>query len=194
MIKSTLFDFYQFIKKPNDVQFDLDFRNKLRFTLILFVFEFIITFIIILPILVMINDVLDLTRAVDTNKLSILQKFFFLVIIMPFIEELIFRYFLRYEGTKTDFISHHQWNKIFPFLVYSFGLCFGFIHLTNFSNTNNWFYILSPLVVIFQLVGGFIITYIRVRISFLWGVYYHWAMNFFFIVAIPTVESFFDKA
>jgi membrane protease YdiL (CAAX protease family) len=118
-----------------------------------------------------------------------LKAFISIVILIPFIEELIFRYFLRYERLRIWRISLYQWNKIFPILVYIFVICFGLIHITNFSNNSKWFYVLSPLIVISQLLSGIIITYIRVRLNFMSGVFYHWIWNFTFVIAIPEIDA-----
>jgi membrane protease YdiL (CAAX protease family) len=190
MIKTTFTDFYQFIKNPDERQIEINFSTKIRITLLLFLATVIITLAVIHPLWAFIDNLLNLTPAFAIDNLPFLQSFFFLVIIIPFVEELIFRHFLRYQGIKTSKIKWHQWQRIFPFLVYLSAISFGFIHLTNYANSSNWFYILSPFVILSQLLGGFTIAYIRVRLNFLWGVFFHWTWNFLFIITVPAVEEF----
>jgi hypothetical protein len=73
-------------------------------------------------------------------------------------------------------------------LVYLLSISFGFIHVANYENENTLFFVLSPLIILSQLIGGFIISFIRVRINFIWGFYYHMIWNFLFVIALPLVE------
>ena len=190
MIKTTLTDFFQFVKNPDDRQIEINFNDKLRFISILFIATVVTTFAVILPLWDLIDNLLNLVPSIDVDNLSFWHSFLLFVIIVPFAEELIFRHFLRYQGIKTSIIKCQQWRKIFPFLVYLSAVSFGFIHLTNYTNGSNWFYILSPFVILSQLLGGFTIAYIRVRLNFLWGVFFHWTWNFLFIIAVPALEDF----
>ncbi len=88
-------------------------------------------------------------------------------------------------------VSEQKWNRIFPFLVYFSVICFGLIHATNYYNNTALFFILAPVIVLSQLTGGLIITFLRVRFSFLWGLLYHCLWNFLVIVAIPLAEAQF---
>jgi hypothetical protein len=55
------------------------------------------------------------------------------------------------------------------------------------------FFILSPFIILSQLFGGLVITFIRVRLNFFWGVLYHWLWNFVFVIAIPISENVFTE-
>ena len=192
MIKTILRDLFSFIKKPDDTQSRLTVKSKFLYILILLVFEFILSYLFIFPVLEEIDSILNL-RSVDNEYYTALKSVILFVIVVPFGEELLFRYFLRYKGLKTKVISAAAWSRFFPFLVYSFAICFGFMHIANYTNSSNLFYALSPLIILTQLTGGLVITFIRVRLNFIWGFLYHALWNFMVMIAIPAVEVSFTE-
>lgn len=193
MIKTILRDFYQFLRKPNDEQLKLNFKNKFLFILILFGFEIVVTVAVVFPLLYLINEVMPIKQ----DRFEYAETFLYLisiyVFVVPFIEELICRYFLRFTKTKSILFTRKEWDKIFPYLVYTSAIFFGLIHISNFANNTTLFYILSPLLVISQLTGGLIISFIRIRLNFISGVIFHSAWNFIFIIALPVVLTIFIK-
>ena len=193
MIKAKIGDLFKFLRKPNDQQIELNVKHKIFFLLILLVFEIIITIIIIFPTLDVIDNVLNIKVERINYSDTFTNSLLLLVIVIPLIEELIFRYILKYQGIKTKFISLNKWKKIFPFLVYILAIGFGFAHLSNYLNESNLFFILSPFIILSQLFGGLIITFIRVRLNFFWGVLYHWIWNFVVVIAIPISENVFTE-
>ena len=173
MVKNTIIDFIKFLKYPKDYQQSFTVREKVKFLFILLLFEIVFLFVVIFPIHLGVDQITILKEPKVDYSLSFLMSLLVFVIIIPLVEELIFRYFLRYKGFKTRFITRKRWDRIFPFLVYLLSIFFGFIHITNYENENTLFFVLSPLIILSQLVGGFIISFIRVRINFIWGFYYH---------------------
>jgi membrane protease YdiL (CAAX protease family) len=188
MIKKVIFDFLNFIKSPDDNQFNINLREKLKLVSILFLFEIVCSFLVIFPLFELIDEVEKIKSPKIDYSETLLFTFFLSVLIIPFLEELVFRYILRYKGLKIKMITRLMWNKIFPFLVYILSIFFAFIHLSNYNNQSNLFLLFSPFIVLSQLIGGLIITFIRVRINFIWGVYHHFAWNFIFAIALPVVE------
>lgn len=175
-LRTLLSDFVGFMKKPDDVQLPVGRLKKLHILAIFLVLELIITIVAILPLLSLLQDTLEL----DFTELEF-DNFYIeaaiIVIAGPFAEELIFRYFLRYKGLKTKIIKQRYWNRAFPYLVYVSAITFGMVHAANYSNNSNLFYVLSPLIVLSQLIGGLILSYIRVRLNFIWGVLFHATWN-----------------
>ena len=157
--------------------------------MIVLALRLIVCYVLIVPILNEIDEIVKL-RYLDTSYFTLLETLLPMVFIIPFFEELIFRHFLRYSGLKTKLISLKRWTKIFPILVYSSSICFGFIHLTNYSNSSTLFFIFAPIIVLSQLIGGITLAFVRVRLDFLWGVLFHCAWNFL-VFAIPVVENSF---
>lgn len=119
-----------------------------------------------------------------TDSYNIATSFFLFVLLIPFIEELFFRYFLRRTGFLTYLFNENVWNKFYPIFFYSSVLAFGFVHITNYEFTSIWIYILAPVLVITQIIGGAIMSYLRVRFNFWLGFLYHALWNFiaFFII------------
>ena len=52
------------------------------------------------------------------------------------------------------------------------------MHLTNFGNTNTLYYILAPLIILPQFIGGITLGYTRLKLGFFWGVLQHGLYNF----------------
>lgn len=193
MIKNIIIDFFNFIKRPKDIQLEINIKEKIKFVSVLLLFEVVFTFLVIFPLI----ELFELFEKLKYPKIdyfeTLLFTFFIWVLLVPFFEELVFRYILRYRGLKIKFINRLTWDKIFPFLVYLFPIVFGLIHLSNYSNQSYLFYLISPIFVLSQIIGGFILTFIRVRINFIWGVFYHCIWNFIFIMLFPIVEYQFSK-
>lgn len=190
MIGTVLYGLLRFAKKPDDRQVNFSFTKKIYATLLLLLAELTITFIIIVPVLTEIDELIHL-KVSDYTYISFLETIFLLVIGVPFIEEMVFRYFLRYGGLRAKIFSEVRWKRIFPFLVYSSVISFGLMHLTNYANYTGLFFLLAPVIVLTQLTGGLIITFLRVRFGFFWGFLYHCLWNFLVFVAIPLADAQF---
>lgn len=188
MVKTLFKDLFSFIIKPNDQQITLNNKQKLSFIFILLCFELILTLFFILPLNFGINELIPIKNDKFDYSDTFLSSLLLWVLIVPFTEELVFRYILRYQGLKIKILKKSTWNYIFPALVYLLSIGFGFVHISNYLNEDKLFLILSPIIVLSQLLGGLIITFIRVRISFIWGVLYHWIWNFLFVIAVPLLE------
>lgn len=61
---------------------------------------------------------------------------------------------------------------------YFSSLLFGFIHLTNYASLSAWWY--APILILPQIIGGFIFGYARIRLGFLYAVLAHVATNLLF--------------
>lgn len=176
MIKRLLQDLLSFVKKPTDERLKLNLKERLLALLVLFSIDTLIAYAF-LPI----SDFAEAaTQAVDTMDNTLEGAFGMIlgIMLVPFIEEVIFRYFLRYERINPWLINRKKWDAIFPVLVYSSSIAFGMSHISNFSfsfNQNLWF--IYPLLVLPQLFGGLILAYIRVRLNFRYGVVYHMLWN-----------------
>ena len=86
--------------------------------------------------------------------------------------------------------SQKLWDKIFPFLVYASSVIFGFVHLDNYTNDGFWFYVFSPIIIASQLIGGFVIVFIRVRYNFFYGMLYHSLWNASLIFPFIFIDHF----
>jgi len=89
------------------------------------------------------------------------------------------------ESLEPFFIKHFVW------FFYISGLSFGLIHIQNYSGLNNLWW-LAPFLILPQALVGLVISYIRVRMGFKWGVFSHSFYNT--ISALPVlILSFLPK-
>ncbi|HUH25836.1 MAG TPA: CPBP family intramembrane glutamic endopeptidase [Flavobacterium sp.] len=191
-MKHILFDFWNFIKNPKDLPYSGNEKNyKWSVFFTLFGFELILL-AVYLPATTLLDKYVMLEQSLDLS-LSAIGSFFIFVLLVPFVEEVFFRLGLRRKGFLKELISENTWQRWFPFFVYSSTLTFGFIHLTNYANVELLFFLLAPLIVLTQVVGGFIMAYLRVRFNFWMGYLYHATWNFIMIFIIGSVFIFFTE-
>lgn len=190
--KSVFLDFLNFLKKPNDQQIETSTKQKIILLFKFLFFELLITCIIVLPLDYLINEFIKLkSESLDYQQNTIYMVFILVVVLVPFTEEIIFRSVLRYNSIFKGRISREKWNRFFPFLVYAFSIAFGLVHAGNYFNDSITFFLLSPLIVLSQLSGAFVISYIRVRLNFYYGFFYHALWNFIAAILIPSVMILF---
>lgn len=80
--------------------------------------------------------------------------------------------------------SEIYFKKYFAVFCYVSALSFGAIHIQNYSDLD-WLWWLAPLLVLPQIIIGFVITYLRVRMGFRWGILAHSLYNS--VAAIPIL-------
>ncbi|WP_294323106.1 CPBP family intramembrane glutamic endopeptidase [uncultured Chryseobacterium sp.] len=190
-LKNDAAGLWHFIQKPNDDQIHISPKNRFLLIFNLLLIEVILHFIIVFPCNYLVENVITVQEAYSLSSLTLPALFLLAVVTAPLLEEFLFRYSLRYHRLFSRFISREKWNKLFPLLVYVSAVAFGFVHLGNYVN-NSWkFYALSPLIIISQLSGGFILSYIRVRLNILYSLLYHALWNMLFAIVVPFVILFF---
>lgn len=184
MIKNVLWDFVSFLKHPKDEQTKESFKRKLQTIFILLGFEMCVVCFILMPLNYLVEHFVSTDSKLDLHKKSITSAIFIAVVLAPVFEEIGFRLVLRRIFPIKYIFSQKLWDKIFPFLVYASSVIFGFVHLTNYTNDGFWFYVFSPIIITSQLIGGFVIVFIRVRYNFFYGILYHalWNMLMTFIM------------
>ncbi len=165
-LKNDAAGLWHFIQKPNDDQIHISPKNRFLLIFNLLLIEVILHFIIVFPCNYLVENVITVQEAYPLSNLTLLNLFLLAVITAPLLEEILFRYSLRYHQLFSRFISREKWNRIFPYLVYFSAVAFGFVHLGNYVNDSWKFYALSPLIIISQLSGGFILSYIRVTAEY----------------------------
>jgi membrane protease YdiL (CAAX protease family) len=190
-LKNDAAGLWHFIKKPDDIQIHVSSKNRFLLIFNLLVIEILLHFIIVFPCEYLVENFITVQEAYPLSSLTLPTLFFLAVVTAPLLEEFLFRYPLRYHRLSSRFISREKWNKIFPHLVYVSAVAFGFIHLDNYTNDSWKFYALSPLIIISQLSGGFILSYIRVRLNILYSLFYHAVWNLLFALVVPFVILFF---
>ncbi len=190
-LKNDTAGLWHFIKKPNDVQIHISSKNRFLLIFNLLLIEILLHFIFVFPCNYLVENFITVQEAYPLSTLTLLNLFLLAVVTAPLLEELLFRYSLRYHQLFSRLISREKWNRIFPYLVYFSAVAFGFVHLDNYVNDSWKFYALSPLIIISQLSGGFILSYIRVRLNILYSLLYHAVWNLLFAIVVPFVILFF---
>lgn len=185
-----MWDFVSFLKHPKDVQTKESFKRKLQTIFILLGFEMCVVCFILMPLNDLVEHFVSTDSKHDFDKKSIASVIFFAVVLAPVLEEIGFRLILRRNFPIKYIFSQKLWDKIFPFLVYASSVIFGFVHLTNYTNDGFWFYVFSPIIIASQLIGGFVIVFIRVRYNFFYGMLYHSLWNASLIFPLIFIDHF----
>lgn len=185
MTKTLFLDLWKFVKNPRDKQLQYDFGEKWKIIFILLGLEFFIWLFLVIPLDYILDFFIHKRSKLDYYD-TLLIRFVSAIIFAPILEELLFRSWLK----KRNFISQNIWDKIFPYLVYGSSVVFGLIHISNYEN-NDWaFYFLSPLVVMSQMTGGFILAFLRTRFSLRWSMIYHSLWNAIAMILMLSFEYF----
>ncbi|MDG4945208.1 CPBP family intramembrane metalloprotease [Weeksellaceae bacterium KMM 9713] len=191
-----LFDLFNFLKNPQDSQDpNQSLRQKVKSFLLVLGIAILLSLItaILLDIL---NELgwlnIDSHKIEDFMKTNSISKIFLLgVVLVPLLEEIIFRLFLRFKSNyflqfiiylyprSKDYI-HEFWQKYFRFIFYFSAIIFALFHLSNFNEMPSLSFLL-PLIVLPQFITGLLIGYMRVRFNFFLGFLMHAIFNAIFI-------------
>lgn len=200
--------FLNFLKKPDDRSFSrVNLSFKLKTLLSLLLLNVALSFVWIL-----VMNVLDIQGLENMNSRLLNLPYWSLilvgVVVAPFIEELIFRFPMKYSRNYLlQFIIalvalfapaesknalyaqvRSYWRRYFWVFFYLLSTFFAFVHIYNYVDAKQLL-LLSPLLTLMQFITGLIIGYIRVRFGFLWGWYYHAFFNLlFFSMAYASIK------
>ena len=193
-MKKIILEVLSFIKNPDDQRIEnWSLKTNIKYIFYILFFEFILNMVILNAIVYVINKIEPIvtnTRIVyEDNKL--LPMLIAASLWAPLIEEVIFRLGLRYNKFYSVFINRKRWDFIFRFLVYFTVLAFGFVHSVNFLNDSTFFYWVLPLLVTTQTIGGFILTFLRVRFNFISSLFAHILWNFSMMLIFIVSPYFF---
>lgn len=171
-------DFLLFLKKPAQKPDEASpsISSSTRFWLA-FLADFSITIFISSPLIYLVDKFL-LRLRIEESVFTVDNLFvliIMLIIIAPVLEELFFRYPLRF--IKPRYLK---------LAVYISSITFGLIHSTNYENTQPLFYILLPVILSSQSLGGFILAYLRLREGLLWSMFAH-ALHNATILILSTI-------
>lgn len=122
------------------------------------------------------------------------------IIIVPIVEELIFRLYLRYKNNYLLrlFVSlfyvagknrkeriekriKKVWYKKYGYIFYFSAILFGFVHIFNFNSDKNLL-LLFPIITAPQIFVGLFAGYLRVRFNLIWGFFLHAIHNLVFFL------------
>ncbi len=121
-----------------------------------------------------------------TNKFGLFLLILLGGIISPLIEEIIFRLPLNYKrnylfkivgiviGKKT---VKNFWFKYYTVFFYLFIIAFGAVHIFNYKDETLGILLLSPILVLPQIIGGTVMAYLRMNLGFFWSFLQHAIFN-----------------
>ena len=187
-MKTLAKNIYSWFKNPDESKLNISGGHKFILTGKMLLLDFLFT-IPFLGLTYLIHYyVLKLEEPLfDYNPYFLLSL---VVIIGPVIEELIFRFPLRYQRNYLARIVSWitggwlavKWNAFYKYFLYFMIISFGLIHLTNYKNSEILFFLLSPIIIGSQLMGGIVLSYSRVKLGFIWGILQHGLFNLTLIV------------
>lgn len=204
-MRNTILNLRQFFIKPSDTKISEGFMQMLKTFLHIFIID-----IILMLVFIMIFQKLQQFELINVDSHSInkmfskysLVKFFAtVVIIIPFIEEIIFRYHLNFSknfyfiqplllislilGKDVRNIVEQKlkqfWQRYFVIIFYASTLIFAILHMSNYTISFKLL-LFSPLLVMPQFIVGFFCGYLRVKFNLLTGYFLHMFHNAFFVL------------
>lgn len=199
-IKNTYLDFYRFLRNPTNKQAeDQTFKNRFNKLLAILILE--------IPIIAIIgSSIYAIEKAglintgnhkinISFQQLPIWRFVLFSVVLQPFFEELLFRFFLRfsprdfthYSIFPSSFFSkkvlqqfEYLWVRNFRLVFFFSAIAFGYFHLPNYDLSISTI-LLSPFLVAPQIIAGLFLGYMRIRYNFMLAYFMHAIHNAFFI-------------
>ena len=190
MTNRVLWNFVSFLKHPKDVQTKESFKRKLQTIFILLGLEMCLLYFVLVPLYYLMEPLVSVKEELDYKDDTLFMSVILSIILAPIFEEIGLRLILRRIFPIKYIFSQKLWNKIFPFLVYASSVIFGFVHLTNYTNDGFWFYVFSPIIISYQLIGGLVTAFIRVKYNFFYGMLYHSLWNASLIFPLIFINNF----
>lgn len=186
-MKKIYNDIYNWVKHPDEVSLNLQTGEKIKMVSKILLLELLFALPFLGLIYLIDLYILKLEMPLDDSHPILI--FTFVVFIAPVLEEFIFRFPLKYRrnylARLISFLSKgwliKRWNSIFKYFLYLSVIVFGLIHLPNFNNSETLFFILSPVIIGSQLIGGFLLSYSRIKLGFVWSFFQHSAFNLVFL-------------
>lgn len=161
---------WRFLKNPiyNETEYTTAQKSRAFIRLLVLTVLFSFAFGILMEIItsMLSLDIGDHAVIELIENYSPLVLFALAVIAAPLIEELIFRAPL----------GLFRRSKYFKYAYYISILLFGLIHITNFEDFQDNFWLI-PILVAPQLSAGIFLGYIRVKLGLLWSILLHAAHN-----------------
>ncbi len=208
LIKDTYADLFRFIKRPADEQaVSQTIKEKVAKLILIIILDIIISGIFILLFSVL--ESYGLFSSENHKVIALLNSMpkitviFVFIVIVPLIEELIFRLYLRYKNNYLlrffiflfrlfgkDYKQRIEkrikkiWYKKYAYIFYFSTILFGFVHIFNFDTNKNML-LLFPLITAPQISFAVFAGYLRVRYNLIWGYFLHAIHNS--IVLLPLL-------
>lgn len=200
-----VFDLFNFLKNPQDSQDPNQSLKQKAKSLLMVLGIAILLSVLTAALLDILNELgwvnIDSHKMKDFMKTNSFLKIFLLgVVLIPLLEEIIFRLFLRFKSNyllqfiiylypRSKDSIHEFWQKYFRFIFYFSAIFFAVVHLSNFYEQASHIFLL-PIIVLPQFIGGLMIGYLRVRYNFFLGFLMHAIFNAIFItIALLSMDN-----
>ena len=179
-MKTYFTELFNFYKNPKDVRIkNYTLIKNIIYILYTFLADLSLT-LIFFPFLYLLskNNLIpeDFERINYTDN-TLLKSLMVIAVFVPLLEEIIFRFPIRYNKLYSYFISAKVWDFLFKILVYIIPLLFGFVHLSNFGDLTLPLILMSPVLIGSQIIGGYLYTFLRVKFNFVSAVVTHMLWN-----------------
>ncbi|MFN3487718.1 MAG: type II CAAX prenyl endopeptidase Rce1 family protein [Emticicia sp.] len=131
-------------------------------------------------LLVTITYLVKITELISIQSIGFV--YFACIVLFP-----IFHYFTK----PFDDILKTFWARNFKYIFHIIAISFGLVHLTNYTGINNYLFAL-PLVTS-QIISGYVLGFVRMKLGFGYGVALHSAWNFIasFGMLVVLLAKFF---
>lgn len=198
-MKTYFIELFNFYKNPKDLRIkNYTLIKNIKYILYTFLADLSLT-LIFFPFLYLLskNNLIpeDFERINYTDN-TLLKSLMVIAVFVPLLEEIIFRFPIRYNKLYRYFISAKVWDFLFKILVYIIPLLFGFVHLSNFGDLTLPLILMSPVLIGSQIIGGYLYTFLRVKFNFVSAVVTHMLWNLVLslgVIFLLSVEKPFQQ-
>lgn len=206
IIENTYSDLFKFLKKPSELfPSNQNFKSKVFSLFSILLLDILIAFFCMQLVQTIeyfgwfSMDKSLLLKAL--NKMSVRDIIIAVIIVIPLIEELLFRLYLKYKhnyllrfvllifyvlGKKRKTQIENKiigiWNNKYPYIFYFSALLFGFIHIFNF-HVDYRILLLFPILTSAQISTGVLCAYLRLKYNLFWGYFLHALHNGIYLLS-----------
>ena len=192
-IIETWYDLISFTKNPKDSErsdHDLKFKAKRLFSVLAIELPIMAILVALMQGIEELglfssddHKVEDLFEMLSPLNLMLVAGFG-----LPFMEEVVFRFFLRFKrnyplhflsfvfafATEKDIKAYleEKWNRYYKYIFYSSAIGFALVHIFNFELSLSVL-LITPILVAPQFLMGLFIGYMRMKFGFFWGFFLH---------------------
>ncbi|MDO3695059.1 CPBP family intramembrane metalloprotease [Wenyingzhuangia sp. chi5] len=214
LIKNSYRELFLFLKKPVDKpDNNTTLNEKILKLFLILILDLVISTIIILLLSILEkyglfsteNYKLELLKSMSKSEVIILC-----IIVIPIIEELIFRLYLRYKNNyllrllvslfyitgrnRKNLIEKRIkkiWYSKYGYIFYFSAILFGFVHILNYDLNKNLL-IFMPIITLPQIFVGILAGYLRVRFNLIWGYLLHAIHNLVCVLPFLFIGNNYD--
>ncbi|MFC3197635.1 CPBP family intramembrane glutamic endopeptidase [Parapedobacter deserti] len=173
VVRHFIEDFQKFLRNPQEIV-DGPQNGAFHSWMVVLTINFAFAALVIIPLALLIDQhVLPLKGGPLPAKMPLWFLVIVILVMVPVVEELLFRYPLKFAR-----------NRVLKIAVYGSSVLFALVHMSNYDNHEVLFYLFAPVIVGSQLVGGFLMAYLRLKHGLRWSILMHAVFNAVIIVPV----------